>query len=176
MSAKKKHCRVCGDEYQPRAPLQRACSPKCALEFVHASNAKRARLEFYRRDKGRLKARAQAVFNRYIRARDFGKPCISCGSLSASAYHAGHYISVGARPQLRFNEDNCNLQCSKCNTHLSGNLALYRVGLVKKIGSERVEYLEGPHPAVRYREADYQGVIDTYTKALKALKSSAEKL
>jgi len=83
----------------------------------------------------------QTIFNKFIRLRDKGLPCISCGVTKAEDWHAGHYIATTYQ-YLRFNENNVNLQCSKCNTHLRGNLIPYRIELIKKIGLEAVEELE----------------------------------
>jgi hypothetical protein len=69
---------------------------------------------------------AQKEFNAYIREVDKNEPCISCQRFHDGQYHAGHYLSVGAHPELRFNEDNCHKQCSVCNNHLSGNQLNYR--------------------------------------------------
>ena len=88
---------------------------------------------------------AQQAFNAFIRERDADQPCISCGRWHTGQYHAGHYLSVGARPELRFTESNVHKQCAPCNTHLSGNAVLFRRGLVAKLGLELVEWLEGPH-------------------------------
>jgi hypothetical protein len=89
---------------------------------------------------------AQACVNRYIRARDAGLPCISCGAISeqkiGGTMEAGHYRSRGAAGHLRFNTNNINLQCVKCNRFKSGNAVDYRLGLIRKIGIDKVEALE----------------------------------
>ena len=78
--------------------------------------------------------------------RDAKLPCISCGAIDANKWDAGHYISVGANRTLRFNELNIHKQCSfNCNVNLSGNLINYRKGLLKKIGEEKLAWLEGWH-------------------------------
>jgi len=87
-----------------------------------------------------LTKEAQQVFNKYIRTRDHGMNCISCGSDKAN--QAGHWISVKQSSALRFNEWNVNLQCAGCNLYLHGNQVMYRVGLVKKIGEKAVAELE----------------------------------
>lgn len=81
----------------------------------------------------------QKEFNLWIRTRDKGLPCISCGSLNAN--QAGHYFPVRFSA-LRFNEDNVHLQCPYCNCYAYGNQAMYRIGLVKRIGVLAVEELE----------------------------------
>ncbi|HFU0230446.1 TPA: recombination protein NinG, partial [Vibrio parahaemolyticus] len=68
--------------------------------------------------------KAQEQFNRFIVLRDNGKPCASCGRYLSLC--AGHYRSVGAAPELRFNEDNVHGQCYECNGNKSGNAKEYR--------------------------------------------------
>lgn len=87
-----------------------------------------------------LLKKCQTVFNKFIRNRDAGQPCISCGS--GTPNHAGHYLSQGHHSSLRFDENNTNLQCVRCNVFLHGNLINYRIGLIKKIGEEEVMKLE----------------------------------
>lgn len=83
---------------------------------------------------------ATEKFNAFIRERDQDQPCISCGEFKQLM--AGHYYSGGHYPETRFNEDNVNGQCERCNYYLSGNLIEYRKGLEKKIGIERLEKLD----------------------------------
>jgi len=116
--------------------------------------------------------RAQTAFNAWVRARDDGQPCISCGRVHQGQNHAGHYRPAGSNPELRFEPDNCHLQCAPCNSHLSGNLTAYRPALIAKIGLERVERLEGPHEPKRYRKEDYQAIEADYKAKLKELQLS----
>jgi len=83
----------------------------------------------------------QKVFNKYIRLRDQNKPCISCGKPLTGKFDAGHLFSVGAYPNIRFNEDNVNGQCVACNQHRHGNVNEYMVNLPKRIGQERFNKL-----------------------------------
>lgn len=92
----------------------------------------------------------ETVVHAYIHARDRGLSCISCGTRSTVQWEAGHWLTKAARPELRFDPRNINLQCHRCNVQLSGNQAAHRIGLVQKIGEEAVEELEGPHPTAKY--------------------------
>lgn len=112
---------------------------------------------------------AQFWFNKFIRLRDANDPCISCGRHHDGQYHAGHYRSTGACPELRFEEDNCHKQCAPCNNHLSGNLTNYRPRLIDKIGIERVEWLEGPHEAKKYTIDELKSLISKYKEKVKPL-------
>ena len=88
----------------------------------------------------KLLEKTQKVVNSYIRKRDEGLSCISCGSPNAN--QAGHYFSVKGNSSLRYNEWNINLQCAGCNMYKHGNQAMYRIGLVQKIGEKAVKELE----------------------------------
>lgn len=113
---------------------------------------------------------AQQAFNEFIRYRDQYLPCISCGRHHDGQYHAGHYRTTGANPELRFNEDNCHRQCAPCNNHLSGNLTAYRPALIAKIGQVRFDALMGPHELPKWKRDDYIRIRDEYRAKLKELK------
>ena len=116
-----------------RTPLKRSAKP---------TKSKAKPLQSVKKVKSlpKLTEEAQRVFNKYIRTRDEGLTCISCGSDKAN--QAGHWISIKQSSALRFNEWNVNLQCAGCNLYLHGNQVMYRVGLVRKIGDRAVAELE----------------------------------
>lgn len=110
----------------------------------------------------------QVVFNTYIRKRDKGKDCISCDVKLGEKYHAGHYLSTGAYPNLRFEETNVNGQCVKCNMHLSGNLIGYTERLPKRIGIEAyTELLEKRKIERKYTIPELKEMIIYYRNKLK---------
>ncbi|WP_294636610.1 recombination protein NinG [uncultured Aquabacterium sp.] len=180
---KQKKCKSkgCGVLFAPTRPMQTVCSVMCA---VLDARIKREQAETKKRQEQRRKDRetrdklktradwlkeAQAAFNAYIRARDADQPCISCGRHHTGQWHAGHYLSRGARPELAMHPDNCHKQCAPCNTHLSGNLVLYRVNLINKIGLDRVEWLEGPHEPLKLTVPDIKAIRDKYRALAKQL-------
>lgn len=79
-----------------------------------------------------------------------GEGCISCGTKSASAWHAGHYRTTAAAGHLRFTRININLQCHRCNTHMSGNIEAYRNGLVARHSESVVQGLENDNTSHRW--------------------------
>jgi hypothetical protein len=95
---------------------------------------------------------AQTAVNAYIRARDSGKPCVSCDKPDNGQHqrHASHYRSVGACSSMRFNTWNIHASCATCNAVLSGNLIEYRIRLIPKIGAAKVEMLESANDVTRY--------------------------
>lgn len=144
---KPKKCKICKERFTPKRPLQQVCSALCGAKY--ASNQKQKAWKKEKKErKEKLKTRSehlnelQRVFNKWIRERDKDEPCISCGTQAKVQYDAGHYRSVGAHPELRFNENNVWKQCRKCNGYWGGNLIEYRKNLIKKIGVEAVEELE----------------------------------
>ena len=120
---------------------------------------------------GELHKEAQPEFNKYIRLRDKGQPCISCQRHHTGQIHAGHYRSVGAAAELRYNENNVHAQCAPCNNHLSGNAIDYRINLVKKIGLSAVEELEGPHKPAKYTREAILLIKAMYKAKVKILKA-----
>jgi hypothetical protein len=144
-------CKHCKTTFTPKHFNQKNCmqTDECVGAFLSdlskQNNKRWAKEKKVRKEA--LKTRSewlkdlQDVFNTFIRLRDKDKPCISCGTFTGKM-NAGHYKSVGGSPELRFNELNVHKQCEYCNTHLSANLIEYRIGLVKRIGVEQVEFLE----------------------------------
>lgn len=178
MTRKPKTCKQCRKKFEPARPMQAVCSPACALALAQKKREKVERAELRRRkeaakSRSELAREAQAAFNAFIRARDAHLPCISCGRHHQGQYHAGHYLSTGARPELRYDESNVHKQCQPCNTHLHGNIALYRLALIEKVGIERVEWLEGPHEAKKYSPDDLREIKRTYKAKLNELKRGA---
>jgi hypothetical protein len=157
---KLRKCRQCAVWFVPQYNrIQPTCSPACAILYARRNAAKVARrehLELKRKSipLSKLKSQAQHEWNRYIRARDLGQPCISCGRNSGAKMNAGHYRTTKAAPHLRYDEDNTNLQCEACNSYLSGNIVEYRKGLIRKIGVDRVEALENNNEVVRWTRED----------------------
>lgn len=171
---KPKKCKVCKIEFTPTKPLQQVCGFECALELAKDKRIKTVKKEV-KEAKLKLKSRSdwlkdtQVVFNKYIRLRDQNDGCISCGSKSAFAYHAGHYRSIGSAGHLRFNEHNCHRQCSACNTHLSGNLIRYRLGLIGKIGIHAVEALESDNGTIKIGIEEIKILKKHFSDKIKAL-------
>ncbi len=182
---KQKTCKACGDKFRPSLSTQKACSVACALalapqgrETARKAIAQRERREIQVR-KEKLKTRAdhlkeaQVVVNQYIRLRDADLPCVSCGRFHDGQWHAGHFRSAGGHPELRFEPLNIWRQCAPCNTHKSGDLVNYRAELVRRIGPEKVEWLEGPHEAKRYTIEDLKAIKAEYRAKIKQLKEAA---
>ncbi|MCW6569773.1 recombination protein NinG [Yersinia ruckeri] len=194
---KHRNCKVCKTRFKPAAIYEWWCCEEHKEELITklATEARQKRMQKEGKQKQKddqaerrsLKIRklavkplsyfakqAQQAFNEYIRTRDAGQGCISCGRFHEGQYHAGHYRTVGANPELRFDEDNCHRQCAPCNNHLSGNIENYMPTLIAKIGQVRFDRLMGPHEAVRYRPEDFTRIRDEYRAKTRAIKKHQE--
>jgi hypothetical protein len=184
---KPKKCRVdtCRASFVPARLGQAVCSPACAI-LDAPKNQERARKAIDQRERREIRAarqrvksradhmrEAQQAFNEWIRLRDAALPCVSCGRHHQGQYHAGHYRTVGANPELRFEPLNVWKQCAPCNNHKSGDIVNYRIELVKRIGAEKVDWLEGPHKARKYTIEELKAVKAEYKAKIKELKGEA---
>jgi hypothetical protein len=94
----------------------------------------------------KLKAKAQKIFNNYIRERDSEDgffTCISCGkTLPVDRMNAGHYVPVKGGSFLIMHEWNVNGECEGCNCFDEFHLIGYKRNLIGKIGEDAVKWLE----------------------------------
>lgn len=177
---KSKVCKTCRMKFIPDLPGALVCSELCAMAFAVSVNGREKKVQAVKDRKetraklDQLKSRsqwakeAQAAFNAWVRLRDADLPCISCGRYHGGQYHAGHYLSVGARPELRFIEINVHKQCAPCNTHLSGNAVPYRKALMERIGLAAVEWLEGPHALPHHSISELRAIRADYAARARA--------
>lgn len=139
---------------------------KGELAKIDERKKKKADVEFNRETK-RMKAKvkplskalseAQTVFNKYVRLRDYYLGCVSCRKPASwdGQWHASHFHSRGKSSFLRFNLWNVHKSCSVCNGHLSGNLRPYARKLKKKIGDEKLDWLEANASTSRKYDIEY---------------------
>lgn len=191
---KARYCKVCKARFKPETIFQWWCcedhKADYAVQLASDRREQRAKsqqrtIEKTQRTEWRERKAAvkplshwmnmtQRAFNDYIRARDADCGCISCGSTSAVEYHAGHFRTTKAASQLRFNEDNCHLQCASCNVHHSGAISQYRINLIAKIGLERVLALENDNTSHRHTREELDGTRASYRSKLRSLKKLQE--
>lgn len=142
-------CKSCKSEFEPMYRNEILISKFCISCLISKGKEKQA--EQWRKDKKELKTKLkthsewlndlQKVFNTYIRVRDSGKPCISCDRPLTDKFDAGHFFSVGAYPNIRFDRDNVHGQCVYCNQHLHGATNEYAIRLPSRIGQFRYDAL-----------------------------------
>ena len=171
---KPKICKVCNTSFTPYQPMAKVCSPMCAMTLVKSVSSKNLKvltIKDRKETKAKLDAmvkkpelvkKAQTAFNKFIRARDAGKPCISCsrplqGPTVGGGFDCGHYRSIGSAVHMRLVEDNAHGQCKYCNRHLAGNHVAYRAGLIQRIGLQNVELIERDSTLRKYT---HEGLIE----------------
>lgn len=162
-------------------PLQKVCGPACAMKVARKAVEKADKKEIKRKldamqTRPQLLRKAQAAFNAYIRARDKGKPCISCDKPldgGANTFDAGHYRSVGSAPHMRFVEDNCHGQCKHCNNWLAGNHVEYRKRLLERIGERQLELLESDNTLRKYTKEGLEEIAKHYREETRRLEKES---
>ena len=192
MKPKLKTCKACAARYEVEPhhrQFQNWCSIDCGITIARKKQDKARqsqRREFNAETRQRKKAletaadwlpKAQKAFNRYIRARDraAGLGCVSCGTseqsrFSGGYFDAGHYRAAGGlASHLRFCPINVWAQCKRCNRQLSANLIEYRMGLIDRIGIERVEWLETNYKTRTWRIDHLKRIATRYNRRARIL-------
>jgi hypothetical protein len=174
---------TCRAPFAPRSMTHKCCSPACAERHVAAEKARRDRKD---RQEGlaKLKRRAdhledaQKAFNAWVRARDAALPCICCGKSDVSntgaggGWDAGHYLSRGSHPHLRFDERNVFRQRKGCNRPGGTSAAAFRLGVIARIGLAAVEALESDQESRKWSIEQLIEIKNEYRARLKALTNS----
>lgn len=175
---------ACRKPFPPRSMTHKTCSPECAQEYVRIEKARTDRKE---RQEGLRKlmrkadhvAECQKAFNAWVRFRDRNEPCIDCGkfggagALTGGKWDAGHFLSRGSHPNLRFDERNVFKQLKSCNRPGGTTAASFRAGVVARIGLTAVEALEADNEPRHYTVDQLIAMTAHYKKKLKELKASA---
>ena len=89
-------------------------------------------------------ATLQSLVNQWItKVRDVDEACCTCGTRSLDIkYDAGHFFTVGARKDIRFNPMNIHKQCSQnCNVYGSGMRLEYKEFIIARYGQEGLDEL-----------------------------------
>lgn len=136
---------------------------------------RRSPVKFEKQTIPRMVGVVDKPFSKYVRLRDSERvdnewhgTCITCSKTGVVAYidettdklrfvqgwDNGHFVGRGTWI-TRFEEENCNLQCSyRCNKLRSGEYQKYKAELKNKYGKEvpaRLEAMAQEHPDRSYR-------------------------
>lgn len=172
-------CAICREPATSAMNLKPFCSPRCGLELAKLTLAKQERARDKAKREGMMNLSqwtkaAEREFNRYIRLRDHGLPCICCGkpmepNRPGGSVDAGHYLSVGSSKHLRFVEMNVNAQRKSCNRPGGADRGLFRAGMVARYGEAAVAELEADQAPRQYRIPDLKAMRDDYRQRANAL-------
>jgi len=150
MSAKvkQKRCKECNKLFTPFNSLQKVCDFKCAIVFSKKKKANDIKLIdgliADKKQERKLQSHlniTKTLVHRYIRERDKGKPCISCGAPYKDDFDAGHFYPAGKFTALKFDTDNIHGQCIQCNRYKEGEFEMYSLSLPNRIGIQRYNEL-----------------------------------
>jgi hypothetical protein len=192
-AARAKKCKVrsCRAEFVPDQPFVEWCSPDCgaALAMAKIEKQRLAVAKAERKDRkeklAKFKRKAdhvadcQKAFNAWVRFRDRFEPCIDCSKFAhddgihGGAWDAGHYLSRGSHPHLRFDHRNVFKQLKGCNRPGGTTAASFRAGVIARIGLAAVEALEADNEPRHYTVDQLVAMTAHYRKLLKALKAAA---
>lgn len=169
----------CGAEFEPiNYPNSKVKTKECIKCLVKKGKQKTDKQ--WKQEKKKIKeklktlsdyeAEARAVFQKWVRLRDEKEGCISCGTSTSQIWDAGHWLKAELYSGLIFHEDNVHKQCRKCNHFLGGNELSYMAGLIRKIGYERVKWLNDNKDRLRtykYTREELINIKKQYTEKIK---------
>ena len=175
--------KTCRNPFEPRSMTHKCCSPSCAEQFIAVEKARQNRKE---RQEGLAKLKrkadyvreAQTVFNKYRRevCRIAGYGCICCDApldwVTPNKVDAGHYLSRGSSPHLKFIENNVWAQRKGCNRPGGTTRQAFRDGMERRIGIEALEELEADREPRHYTIDELKAIKAHYAEKLKALKAT----
>lgn len=185
-------CKICKTKFTATFDNVWWCCPEHGFEYsqqllakkkIEAERKRKQEAQQERRElkirkvalktKPQWKKEAQAAFNKYVRLRDAGLPCISCGSTPEQKFggtmDCGHYRSRGAAAHLSFNLHNTAGQCARCNRHDSGAQKAFEQGLIERIGAEKVEALNNDNSTRKFDIPYLQRIKSIFTRKARAL-------
>ena len=178
-------CKNCKDKFEPKKFNWKWCDKEECNNVGVSETLSKARKKL--EQKKRLESRKakesllthkdylkllQTAFNAYIRKRDEGLPCVSCGKEPPFDLAAGHFYSAGNYSFLRFNELNVHGQCNAhCNMFLGGNIHEYRKRITNRISQEDLKWLDDNcHKELRLTINEIKQLINKYKNMCRALK------
>ena len=151
-----------GKEVLQKATLK-VQKPRLEFEKLDNENKERSALK-------KAHETTKTDVNAYVRQRDKGKPCISCGNDWKPNFQAGHGYAAGSFETLKYNLHNINGQCEQCNLRNEGDFFNYSLNLPYRIGKESYDEL------VRLAGIDKQFSKVWNLENLKAVRLNIKKL
>tara|TARA_R110002153_G_scaffold189041_4_gene341908 strand:+ start:12846 stop:13472 length:627 start_codon:yes stop_codon:yes gene_type:complete len=110
-------------------------APRTELKRAIKAKQDRTKLQY-------LKVSVQTWCHRFIKERDKGKNCVSCGEPWSSDHQAGHWKKASDYSTLKFWQFNIHNQCQGCNLMKDGNVQKYADRILKRITQEQKNEIE----------------------------------
>lgn len=192
----RRKCKICCEWFNPQHSNVWWCCPEHGAQYAlqlrqrqrekaqlkarrEAREQQQADRRAWRKRKAALKTKpewrreAQTAFNRYVRLRDAGKPCISCSRIPQQKFggtmDCGHYRTRGAAAHLSFNLHNTAAQCVWCNRNRSGAQKAFEQGLIERIGKAAVDALNNNNSPRKFDIQYYQRIKKIFTRKTRML-------
>lgn len=120
-----------------------------------------------------LKRKLDAIFSKYIRARD-GHTCYTCDiRLDPTRSQNGHFVPRQYL-SLRWDEINCHCQCYACNVLYNGQPSAYATRLKADYGEGILEVLENARKKVTKLTPEwYEEQLKIFSEKLAELEAEA---
>jgi len=142
---KSKPCKECGSIYhtamyhKERKPLKRTAMKP---QIRKVTKVQKKSVNKKPKSRSQLIKDLDAVFSKWVRQRDSGNGCITCGDKKPAAeMQACHFYTRG-RQATRWHEDNVHSGCYRCNVILKGNYINYTKYMIDRYGRQFVDDLE----------------------------------
>jgi len=202
-AVKKKKCNKCKKPFMPYSRFEKYCIP-CAIKIGRSDRTKMERKEIKiknteRQDKKRIFKEndlrhqlklTQTVFNRlrvlqekqWFKEKRLVPRCISCGKKNMD-WCCGHFKTVGAQGNLRYDPMNTYLQCNwNCNKNRSGNIEGdkntrgYKQGLRERFGEEEgnniIEYCEINTEVKKWTGVELKAMRKEFSRQIREIEKS----
>lgn len=141
--------------------------PKRDLEEYKKSRKTQEKLSY-------LKHSVLVWCHKYIKLRDRGKPCVSCGQPWHSDHQAGHWKKASDYSNLKFDERNIHNQCEGCNIAKQGNVQAYSIRITQRISEEDKSELE--RLAAEYKKESFHWDRETLKQTREYYKNKYNEL
>lgn len=111
------------------------------------------------------------VFSEYIRLRDIGKGCITCGAVYPwKEMDCGHFVPR-ASMSTRWDEKNCASQCVQCNRFSAGKADIFGRRIDIRHGSGTAASLsKRKHEIMKFSEFQLNDKIKEFRSKINDLK------
>lgn len=151
--------------HKPRQPLKRSSIKKTVTKASKPkAPVKKAKKRSY------YVKRLDDVFSIFIRKRDDGKGCVTCGVVKPwKEMQACHYESRGHIP-TRWDERNVHSGCYSCNVMKKGNYTEYVLSMIRMYGGNILQDMhDKSRSGINTPTSDIKEMIDAYTDKVKEM-------
>lgn len=158
-----------GLEKLSRATLK-VKQPRVELEIAKAERKSKDKLQY-------LKVNVMNTCHDYIKLRDKGRPCVSCGQPWSSDHQAGHWKKASDYSLLKYDERNIHNQCQGCNLFKDGNVQEYGNRIHLRIGEEGKKEVEKiaakeKQTSFKWDRQKLNAIREYYKEKIKSLKQN----